>query len=434
MPHKENIMDYISPQDFYEIRLASLLSNIDKEVILELYQPLIGATASALFLSLAKQKRNEDGDEVYAMSSLLDNMHFNPATMLSARHALEAVGLLKTYEKQGGELRYYIYILYAPKTPKEFFDDVLFKGLLIQYVGEKQALKLAHQYRVDLSIPNEYREISCSFVDVFNPDYNDKSFAKDFGDMIVGHNVGRLKTEFSYDLFFEHIETNSQIVRSAFSTRDMKEIERIATLFGLDERELAYIIIEEFPYDKKTKIDFVEVANKAKERIKYPFLQHKAKTRLSSSVSGESMLASKIKLMEEMAPARFMSLLQNNTKPAPTDLATVEMLSNDYHINNGVINVIIEYTLKKCANKLSRNYALSVASTLLREGVDTVVDAMNCLNKSSKRTKKETVIEHSGYVHAKEETSSTKQTEVTNPISDEEMDDILSIFDDAKKG
>ena len=56
-------MDYISPKDIYEIRIASLVSNIDKDVIIELYQPLIGYTASILYLTLLKQKRNESKND-----------------------------------------------------------------------------------------------------------------------------------------------------------------------------------------------------------------------------------------------------------------------------------------------------------------------------------------------------------------------------------
>ena len=52
-------MEYFSVNDIYEIRLASLISNIDKDVIIELYQPLIGSISTILYLSLLKQKRKE---------------------------------------------------------------------------------------------------------------------------------------------------------------------------------------------------------------------------------------------------------------------------------------------------------------------------------------------------------------------------------------
>ena len=57
-------MDYISENDIYEIRIASLVSNVDKDVIVELYQPLIGCIPTILYLTLLKQKRNEDDDSI----------------------------------------------------------------------------------------------------------------------------------------------------------------------------------------------------------------------------------------------------------------------------------------------------------------------------------------------------------------------------------
>ena len=153
-------MDYILSSDFYEIRLASIVSNVDKDVLVELYQPIIGANATILYLTLLKQKRNEDDENMYSTQSLLNGMQSDPNTLLASRHYLEAVGLLRSYEKASESGRYYIYVLYAPKSPKDFFDDVLFNGLLIQSIGEKEAKKLAHAYKVNLSVDEGFKEVN----------------------------------------------------------------------------------------------------------------------------------------------------------------------------------------------------------------------------------------------------------------------------------
>ena len=172
----------ITQQDIYEIRIASLVSNVDKDVVIELYQPLIGSTAVMLYLTLLKQKRNENDEEfVFTHEYLMGLMQLSPNNLLTARHALEGVGLLRSYEKQEGDSRYFIYVIYAPKTPKAFFDDVLFKGLLVQMLGQKEAKRLASHYKVDLEIEKDFKEVSASFVDIFNPNYDDPAFKKDFG-------------------------------------------------------------------------------------------------------------------------------------------------------------------------------------------------------------------------------------------------------------
>ena len=49
--------------------------------------------------------------------------------------------------------------------------------------------------------------------------------------------------------------------------------------------------------------------------------------------------------MERKTPREFLSVLQNGTKPAEPDLRLVDSLSEQFHLNNGVINKIC-YKLK----------------------------------------------------------------------------------------
>lgn len=428
-------MDYILNSDFYEIRLASLVTNVDKDVLVELYQPLIGASATILYLTLLKQKRNEEDESSYSMDSLINVMQMQPGTLLSSRHFLEAVGLLRTYEKVTDSGRFYIYVLYAPKSPKDFFDDVLFKGLLIQAIGEKEAKRLAFSYKVDLVIDEDYKEISSSFVDVYHPDYDDASFRKDFGNSLLGHDAGRVKIKFNYDLFFGYIRDNSQIKQSAFTKSDMKEIERLATLFGLDEKKMAFIVIDEYDPTSSNHLNFSSIKERAEIEVKYRTIDKKPTDYKKSEIKSDTALATKIKMMEEFSPVKYLKYLQNNTMPATADLNILDSLSTGYKFPNGIINAIIDYVLYKNNNVLSRNYCEKIASTLARENVKTTLDAMNCLNKinisTKNKIKKEKPVEE-----IKEEASETVKNEEkpTPTISDEEMDELLKSLENLKKG
>ena len=63
-------MDYVSKNDFYEIRVASLITNLDRDSLLELYQPIIGASAASLYLTLSTQKKS-NGDSILKTEQLL---------------------------------------------------------------------------------------------------------------------------------------------------------------------------------------------------------------------------------------------------------------------------------------------------------------------------------------------------------------------------
>lgn len=410
-------MDYVSKNDFYEIRVASLITNVDKDSLLDLYQPIIGAEAAILYLTLLKQKRNGDGGTIFKTEQLLKSMQLTAGEFHSARRFLEAVGLIRTYESSAEDVRCYIYVIYSPKSPKAFFEDVLFKGLLILSIGEKEAKRLANKYKVDLVIPTEYKEVSASFVDVYNLDYDDPSFRKDFGSSIIGRDHGRANLEFNYDLFFKYINENSGIDISSFKKKDMKEIARLAVLFGLNEKQMSYIVIDEYITEGPVHLNFENIKNHAEKEIRYSQVTGIEK----SKVSSDSELASKIQMMEEVAPAKFLQYLQQGTKPAKSDIAIVNSLSKDYGFGSGIINVIVEYVLYKNKNVLSKNYAEKIASSLAREHVTTTVDAMNYLKKL---TVKKPVKKVNTFVEEENEDS----------ISIEEMNDLLEDLEVKKNG
>ncbi len=392
-------MDYVSKNDFYEIRVASLITNMDRDSLLELYQPIIGAKATSLYLTLSTQNKSNEGS-ILKLQQLLKSMQLTGSEFLSARHYLEAVGLIRTYESKQEDVRCYIYVIYSPKSPKAFFDDVLFKGLLILSVGEKEAKRLANKWKVNLTIPEEYHEVSASFLDVYKIDVDDPSFRKEFGLQILDREHGRAKLDFNYDLFFRYISENSGIDTSTFKKKDMKEISRLATLFGLDEKRMAFIVIDEYIPEGQIHLDFENIKNHCINDIRYA----PSKNYETSIVSGDSENAKYIRDIENATPIQLLKDRQNGAKPAKSDIAIVNSLSKEYGLPNSIINVVIDYVLNKNDNVLSKNYAEKIAASLTREGVKTAVDAMNylkklCVKNTSKKkvstTKKEVEVEES---------------------------------------
>ena len=197
----------------------------------------------------------------------------------------------------------------------------------------------------------------------------------------------------------------------------MKEIARLGTLFGLNEKSMAYIIIDEYNFDSPVHLDFEKIRNKCENEIRFSQVKNIQK----SSVSGDSELADKIRMMEEVAPAKFLQYLQQGTKPARSDIAIVNSLSEDYGFGNGIINVIVEYVLYKNKNVLSKNYAEKIAASLARENVKTTVDAMNYLKKLSVKAP------------AKKKAVTQKEEEENNAeISLDEMNDLLNELEVSK--
>ncbi len=378
-------MVILSENDYLDVKLNSLIADYDNETLSNLYQPIIGYAALAVYFTLVSESKNQKITSVISHNQLLNRLQMSPGDFVDARKRLEAVGLLRTMLETNNSLKIYHYQIYAPKTPAKFFDDTLLYGMLIKAVGDVDANRFKSIYQFNRE--EQGKDISASFVEVFQPNFDDPAFMKALqGVNAIGRRNNKINSEFNYDLFFEQLTKISQIKQDAFTKKDMKEIERLSTLNGISEAEAASAVASVYdPYAPKGKhIDFEKLTSMFQERTEYSYLLSKKLNRSSNKVSGNSNLAGKINIMETRTPKQFLALLQNGTQPALSDLKIVEALSKKFNLNNSVINAIIDYVLATNNNILSRSFCEKIGASLAREGITTTIDAMNYLKKVSR--------------------------------------------------
>ena len=384
-------MKVLANQDFLEVRLASLIADYDRDTLSNLYQPMIGYEALALYMTLWSEANNERISPLCTHEQVFLRMRIPAGAYVEARKYLEATGLLKTFVSQGQDFKIYHYELYAPKSPRGFFDDALLYGMLIKSIGENNANRLKNIYLIEPK--HDYgEEITAKFMEMFHPQFNDDAFveAASGENKVKGRNSGKIKGQFSYEQFFKFLTEISQIKDSAFNKTEMKEIERLATLNGVNEEDTAKLVNQLYNPDAKKgeRIDFDKFAKTMQEMTDH---KYRSPGRMSQSepnlMNGVSDLARKINLMETKSPKDYLSYLQGGTKPASADLKVINDLSKNYHLPNPVINAVVDYVLYKADNVLSRPYAEKVAVSLVRENILTAVDAMNYLKKVDKKSR-----------------------------------------------
>ena len=388
-------MKVLTNNDFLEVRLASLIADFDRDTLSNLYQPMIGFEALSLYMTLWSEAYNERISPLCTHEQLFLRMRMPAGAFVEARKYLEATGLLKTFVSQGQDYKIYHYELYAPKSPRGFFDDALLYGMLIKSIGEKNSARLKNIYLVEPK--RDYgEEITAKFAEVFHPQFNDEAFveAANGEKQVKGRNAGKIKGQFSYEAFFACLSKISQIKESAFNKTEMKEIERLATLNGVNEEDAANLVNKLYDPEqpKGHRIDFDKLAKIMQEKTDYKYRSlRKRGASEPNLMSGETDLARKINLMESKSPKDYLSYLQGGTKPASADLKVINDLSKNYHLPNPVINAVVDYVLYKADNVLSRPYAEKVAVSLVRENILTAVDAMNYLKKVDKKSRSKKV-------------------------------------------
>ena len=124
------------PADKYIVVNKTILTDKERKNLISLYEPVIGHAAVSLYLTLWRDlDRLELVSMDYNHHHLMSLLKCNLETIKEARMALESVGLIKTYVKQG-DLNSYVYELYSPLSPKEFFAHPVFSVILYNNLGK----------------------------------------------------------------------------------------------------------------------------------------------------------------------------------------------------------------------------------------------------------------------------------------------------------
>ena len=424
-------MVILSENDMFEVKVATLLADYDRETITNLYQPIIGYTALAIYFSFWGESKNQKVLSLSSHEQFLARMKMNPGSFLEGRKLLEAVGLIKTRLEKIKDVKIYHYEVLAPKTPKGFFADTLLYGLLIQALGEGEAERLKRVYEVH-HLEELGEDISSSFNDIFHPDFEDAAFLKASSNnkVIAGRNKSKIATEFSYDEFFKCIKEDSQISETAFTKKEMKEIERLASLYGVSELVAAHVVINCYSPEKEKgkRVDLNQVNEDLKNEISYSKQSRKSNYK-KNTVIGDDGLAAKIKFFEIASPKDVLSALQNGTKPARADLNIINTLSKDYNLPNPVINVAIDFILTMNNNVLSTYNAEKIGASLSREKIETAVDAMEYLrNNYVKENKKPG--RKSNYVSQSPSSEVPVTEETPNEENDEYYTELMKKYED----
>ncbi|WDF83538.1 DnaD domain protein [Lacticaseibacillus pabuli] len=158
-----------TPQSDYLVTRAQLLSDLDRQTLVYLYQPLIGPVASALYETLWTQVKvhPQYTRDRAPHSKLLQTLGCDLDALYDARVHLEAVGLMKTYT-QVDQSRHYIYEMYSPLRPADFIADDLLGTALYDAVGPAEFAERSAQFTVTPVRRQDMKDLTRGFMDVYH--------------------------------------------------------------------------------------------------------------------------------------------------------------------------------------------------------------------------------------------------------------------------
>ncbi len=368
----------------YYIKTETFTSLEYLEFLYTLYLPLIGYKAVFLYEYLNNFVRLKR-DPIY-LDDLINETTMNTQDFYFEKKMLESIGLIEFYQKD--DLNYLI-LIKGIKSPKNFFADLIFKGLLINKIGEKKALELMSRYKIDADLKG-YKKITSSIRDNFLVEF-DPSYLNVGEDIkLMSNNTGDITDNFKDSVFFKCLEEKSNINSKNITTEELKQIHDCGVVFGLDEKTMALLTIDSFdPSEAKgNKVNINQLYERAKKEVLLTKSYNKRfKKAEKVNISSDTDIAKKIRYYQSISPRDLLKERQNGVEPVSSDLNIIAYLQANMGLSVPVINVILDYTLDRLNNVLDRNYIEKIAASLLRNKCDNALDALNYLYGKNKKKK-----------------------------------------------
>lgn len=379
------------PADTYFVLNKSIITVEDKKKITMLYQPVIGHTAVSLYLTLL-----DDLDLNGFMSNetnhhhLMSKMQLKLTEIIIAREKLEAVGLLKTYFKEG-DVNTYVYVLYSPLSYNEFLNHPILSVVLYNNLGKIEYEKLLSNFKVPRINLKDYNDITVSFDKVFRS-VSGNHFVE--AENIIRANKGEIivSDKIDFDLLINSIPKN-MLNAKCFSDEVKHLINSLAFTYNIDDLHMQSLVRNSI--NEKGLIDKNELINNCRNFYEFDnqgklptMIYSKQPEHLKSATGGSSKRARMIETFENVTPNDFLRSKYKTGEPTMRELKIIEDLMVVQKLKPGVVNVLISYVLKVNNNKFTRSYVETVASQWCRLNIETVEEAMAAAEKEHKRIKK----------------------------------------------
>lgn len=377
-------MDKVSllPADIYTVVNKTILNLEDRDNLVMLYEPIMGPLAISLYLTLWRDlKNNSFKSEEYNHHHLMSIMKLDLKSIKEARCALESLGLLKTYVKKG-DVYSYVYELYSPMSPREFLNHPVLNVVLYNDIGKKEYDAIKKSYEKKSMSLSEYEDITSSL----NMTFASSNILPEVDAVErVKQSVGA-KNVIDFDMLMASIPKDI-LNEKAFNKRTRELIENLAFVYNLDTlqfseiiknviNERGFIVAEEL---RKLARNYYTYHNNGK----LPTLVYKEEK--PSGLENMSKRDKIIYVFENTKPYDFLKNKYHGVTPTNRDLKLLETLCCDLNLKPAVVNVLIDYVLKKNDNKLNKNFVETIAGQWVRSGVKTAREAMSLAEKEQKK-------------------------------------------------
>lgn len=323
----------------------------DSTTLIQLYYPIMGSDALAVYEYLVAFFDN--GAHTHKFSELLNHLQFGMKRLEEALVMLTALDLLVLYQTRDS----YILKIKPALGNETFLADPVYRRLLELRIGEIAVSEL------EVSIPENARDISKTFSDVFNSEIQNQPKSS--------------KTDPTFDLVsFQRLMTRDGLSFSENEKMDVIGLYAFADMYKMNWFEV-YGLANETAINRKISLKRMEAKK-----------QQPSQAQVDGDFTNSELVV--IQQAKSLSALDFLKVIKSSRKAVVTkaernlleDLAQMSFLDE-------VINILVLYTFNKTKSaNLSKPYLMTLANDFSYRGIGTAEAAVVALRHSPEIQKK----------------------------------------------
>lgn len=375
-------------------------TDYDREVLTDIYLPLIGPSAFALYQLLWQKVPNKEiVTDRESHTVLLSELGIDTREFYEARIKLEAMSLIRTYEKHDELGDYLIYQLIEPQSPSQFINDNILSIFLLENIGETQYNKIVAKYSQKLTVLENSHEISKVFSDIYHISSKVNAPPATITESQEGFPQNKRATgpktesvvnnDLDYELIGNIVARSAKVTREDL-TKNQKLINDLHTLYGLNEVNLGNAIAKSTSLITN-QIDPVALQNLVEQH-------YERKVNIGTRVASEPLQKADgnfdkndpqsvlLYRAKTTSPADFLAeeQHQNNNAPGLVESRALRTMNSRSVLSAPVLNILIHYVLQSSPT-LTLPLMETMANDWRRHDVKTPEDALKRIEEHQNR-------------------------------------------------
>ena len=350
----------ISPLQPFKTRYVTPLSPQHLTLLTRCYQPIIGAASVSLYLTL-HQLPLQAGQWANPLmhAQLMELLDLSAQQVTVAREQLEAVGLLRTYQRQTTKANPLMaYELHAPLTLEQFMAHPLYSATLYSRIGDQAYYQLVKSFEIETIDLNEYMEVSQGFNTIFGAP-SEAAIQAVQAQLLTTTSEETITAEvtlsFDFSRYYDLLR-QSKVPEQNFTHQLRQRVQALHQLYGYNEVELAQMtrlaVNETTGQIEETQLQAIAKRMKQKTQDDEPKVDAQTLTKrqqqLQAQVADLTPLQAQIISLAESLPAEaFLNQVKQSKQGlmSSQESYNLRQLLTKTTLPVAVVNLVVYYLL-----------------------------------------------------------------------------------------